>query len=123
MRFVRWSGVALVMGAAMSASAQDDSANLYMDAVAMPKKAKVCAVKQSDFQTRFDAAFAKWRSAHKAQLAQGERTLRAQAKASNQQFPANVEMEADSVAQMFQMTPEAALPERCAAVLAQLAAK
>jgi hypothetical protein len=116
-------GVVAVIGSGVQAFAQDKSATLYMDAVALPKKAKVCAVKQADFQPRFDAAFAKWRAAHQAELAQGERALRAQAKASNQVFPANVESETDTVAQMFQATPDAALPERCAAVLAQLAAK
>jgi hypothetical protein len=105
------------------ASAKEDNATLYMDAIALPKKARVCAAKQSDFSAKFEPAFAKWRSANKNNLAAGERTARATAKARNIEFASNVEAETDMASQMFELTPEAQLKERCADLLAELKAK
>ena len=108
---------------AAHASAKEDNATLYMDAIALPKKARVCAAKQSDFAAKFEPAFAKWRAANKSKLAAGERSARTMAKAQNIEFPSNVEGETDMAAEMFERTPEAQLQERCADLLAQLRSK
>lgn len=105
------------------ASAQEDNTTLYMDAIALPKKARVCAAKQSDFAAKFEPAFAQWRSANKNKLASGERFARATAKARNIEFASNVEAETDMASQMFELTPEAQLKERCADLLAELRTK
>jgi hypothetical protein len=105
------------------ASAKEDNATLYMDAIALPKKARVCAAKQSDFAAKFEPAFAKWRSANKTKLASGERAARATAKARNMEFSSNVEAETDIAAEMFERAPEAQLQERCADLLAQVLTK
>jgi hypothetical protein len=106
-----------------NASTKEDNTTLYMDAIALPKKARVCAAKQSDFAAKFEPAFAKWRSANKNKLAAGERSARATAKNQNIEFPSNVEGETDMAAEMFERTPEAQLQERCADLLTQLRAK
>lgn len=102
---------------------QQDAATLYIDSVALPKKAAICAAHRSDFKDKFGIAFANWRKAYKAELTAGEAQLRADAKTKNIPFPANIEMETDSVAQFLQMAEPAVIKERCADILAELSAR
>lgn len=127
MRFILSALICVAATAALptwaNASTDEDNATLYMDANALPKKARVCAAKQSDFLAKFEPAFATWRSVNKNNLAAGERSARASAKASGIEFPSNVEAETDMASQLFEVVPEAQLKDRCADLLAQMSAK
>lgn len=115
--------VSNMLPAFAQAGTLEDNSSLYMDAMALPKKATVCAARMTDFKVKFDPAFAKWRSANKVQLTAGEAQLRADAKAKNIPFPSNIEVETDSVAQFLQSAGDSTLKERCTDILVQVGAK
>jgi hypothetical protein len=67
---------AAVSPAHAQSSADQAHAMAFLDSLAMPARAAVCAEKQPGYQDRFQPAFARWREAHQADIAAGEATMR-----------------------------------------------
>lgn len=62
----------------------EHDAMLYLESLAMPKRATVCANRLAGYAHKFDPKFAAWRNANQARLVAGEATLRAQQDFANQ---------------------------------------
>lgn len=95
---------------------------LFLESVAIPKKAKVCAARIEGFGTKFEPAYEQWHKAHQAQLAEGESLLRAEAEKTFTSFEQNVQAVTSLSAQMLGKASQAVLEENCNAMLTKLGA-
>jgi hypothetical protein len=97
--------------------ANEQDAMFYLEALAMPKKAAVCAKRIEAFGTKFESSFVKWRSANEKQILSGEQFLRSAAAAENRDFKANVEAVTDQAAKVLSSATPAMVKENCDALL------
>lgn len=108
--------------AATQQSEESKKAMLLLEAVAMPKKAKVCAAHIEGFGGRFEPAFQKWLQINQAQLAEGEALLRAEAEKTFSSFEQNVQAIANLPAQLLAKASPEVVEQNCEAMLSKLAA-
>lgn len=92
----------------------------YLESVAMPKRAAVCAVRMAGFSSKFDPAFARWLKENSATLQDGENFLRQAAAAQKMDFDTHVGAVTDTDAALLKSAPQALVEENCNALLRRL---
>ncbi len=95
---------------------------LYLEAVAAPKKARVCAAHVEGFAEKFAPVFQKWEQVNQGRLAEGEALLRSEAEKSFASFEQNVQAVTNLSAQILAKASPAVIEENCRAMLAKLGA-
>ncbi|MDY0057496.1 MAG: hypothetical protein RBS46_14475 [Methyloversatilis sp.] len=111
-------GAALFGQAAMAQAVLDEQdAMLYLESLAIPKKAAVCAKRVEEFSVKFDPSFVKWRRANEKQIQRGEQFLRSAAAAENRDFKSNVEAVTDEAAKLLSSATQSIVKENCEALL------
>lgn len=109
--------LALPMAAAHAqAGGNEHDALLYLESLAMPKRASVCANRMAGYAHKFDPKFAAWRNANQARLVAGETALRAQ-----QDFASQVQSVTLIATQNLERATPELLKEDCNAMLDELA--
>jgi hypothetical protein len=98
------------------------NSELYLRSVALPKKARVCAVTVPGYGERFQTSFDSWKSRNRDRLAAGETLLRAEATKANKSFALEVEMVTTLDAESLRRAPQALIIENCDAMLEQMGA-
>lgn len=114
--------LALPVAAAQAQTTLDDEPNalLYLESLAMPKRASVCANRLAGYASKFDSKFAAWRTAHQARLVAGEASLRAEASKARQDFATQVQSVTLIATQNLERATPELLKEDCNAMLAEL---
>jgi hypothetical protein len=107
------SGVA----SAQTAGGDEPSAMLYLESLAMSKRAPICASRMPEFANKFDPAFATWRQSNTDLLQKGEATLKAAAAAEKKDFNAFVGAVTDGSAHALQKATPSVAEESCNAML------
>lgn len=113
--------LALPMAAAQAQSGSEPDALLYLESLAMPKRAGVCANRLAGYSQKFEKKFSAWRSAHQARLAAGEAMLRAEASKAQQDFALQVQSVTLIATQNLERATPEMLKEDCNAMLDELA--
>ena len=98
------------------------NATLFLESVAMPKKAKACALRIPGFTSRYEPAFFTWYKSNQQRLAEGEKFLRSDAEKNNIPFQKNIDRVTDIPAQLIEKATQAMLEENCNAMLEKLGA-
>lgn len=115
-----------ILLAAASALAQESEqmrkSMLFLESVAMPKKAKVCDARIQGYGATFDPAFDAWLRANQKTLREGEDILRADAELHQSSFEQTVETVTSLPAQLLGKSTQAVLQKNCAAMLHKLGA-
>jgi hypothetical protein len=91
----------------------EKDAMLFLESISMPKKAVVCSARLAGFTSKFDPAYAKWKDANAALLAQGEAFLRAEATAAKMDFNFHVTLLAEMAAKSLASASQSILEENC----------
>ncbi len=95
---------------------------LFLESVAIPKKARICAAHIEGFDAQFELAYAKWVKTHQTELAEGEALLRSEAEKTFTPFEQNVQAVTSLSAQMLGKASQAVIQENCQAMLIKLGA-
>lgn len=90
---------------------------LFLESVALMKKAEVCSIRLQGFKSRFEPALEKWRTANTVSLKNGEQFLRTAASVENKDFNMHVNAVTDIAAQLLNQASQAILEENCRAML------
>lgn len=109
-------------GATAQATSNEQNAMLYLEAVAMPKKAAVCAKRFEQFSAQFETAFANWREANGKKIQDGEQFLRSAAVKENRDFKKDVEAITDQAAKLLSSATPSVMKENCDALLVAVGA-
>lgn len=107
--------------AVLAQAASEQEGMLYLESLAMPKRASVCSARITGYSAKFDPLYAKWSAGNQARLAAGEAFLRAEAAKSNQNFTFHTQAVAIIDAQLLEKATLEILQENCNAILQRLA--
>jgi len=99
----------------------EQSAMLFVESAAMPKKAKACSNRIPGFASRYEKVFSTWHKFHQQRLAEGEMFLRSDAEKNNIPFQKSIDEITNIYAQLLEKTPLSLLEKNCDAMLEQLA--
>lgn len=108
------------MATAHAQSGGEPDALLYLESLAMPKRATVCANRLEGYSNKFEQKFSAWRAANKARLSAGEAALRAEASKAQQDFALQVQSVTLIAAQNLERATPELLKEDCNAMLQDL---
>jgi hypothetical protein len=106
---------------AFAQAASEREGMLYLESLAMPKRASVCSARIAGYSARFDPLYARWSAANQARLAAGETLLRAEAAKANRDFAFHAQAAASIDAQLLEKAGPGILQENCDAMLQRLA--
>lgn len=113
-----------ILLAATSALAQESEqmrkSMMFLESVAMPKKAKVCDARIQGYGATFDPAFDAWLKANQKELSEGENLLRADAELHHTSFEQMVESVTSLPAHLLGQSSNAVLQKNCAGMLRKL---
>ena len=102
-------------------AASEQEGMLYLESVAMPKRASVCAARFAGYSAKFEPLFAKWSASNQPRLVAGKAFLRAEAAKANQNFTFHAEAVAIIDAQLLEKATPEILEENCDALLQRVA--
>ena len=118
--------LAVAAVAAGSAHAQSDAeqadAMAFLDSLALPLRAQVCAEHLPGYADRFQPVFARWRAARQPRIAAGEATMRAAAAKAGVPMEPDVRTVTQRAADLLRASPPEMLKQDCDEMLAQVSA-